>query len=326
LSQGVIVHVTRNGELAARTAPDFQAKLERRIAVYLKDPTKLVTDLSMIEAIVEPGDDRSGEQSAENDILLTYGEKMILEIVTGLTNTAYTFEDFSPKVVAKWMKFAEELPADTDPLTPEGLQALLANEDSISFAQAALLAGQAILSKTLQAIASSHPREMIDTMYMVADIGLDPNHRLKRLTTLNILNDSLVQAEFIRYILSWSVGASQHRQIQRRAIDLRLTLVNLGVPHELLTSPREELQDGFEHPISLLGDRADMLNELYPSDFYRQVVTPDNLAQYDKEAEALNTELIGNFWKFVNTRRGKRSTLYGRFLAADQAEEREGRK
>lgn len=320
LSQGVFVHQADRGKLVARTTPDFHTKLEQRTALYLQDPAKLVADLNMIGAILETGDNRRpAEQSDKEDVLSAYVAKMIFEIVNSLAGAAYSLEDFSPKVVAKWMKLAEELPADTEPLTSEGLQTLLENEDGgISFTEAALVGGQRVLSATLQAIAINHPREFIDTMYMVGDVGLDPKHRFKWLTTLNTLNDSLAHSELARYILTWSIGASQNPDIQQRAIDLRLTLKNLGIANELLTAPRATRRKGFQQPLALIGDHADILKQLYPSDFFHEVVTPETQTRYDKEMEASVERLIGEFWEFVNTRRGKRRTLYGRFLAAHE--------
>jgi hypothetical protein len=319
LSQGIFVHQADKGKLVARTTPDFHTKLEQRTAVYLQDPAKIVTDLNMIAAILEAGGDPSAEQSDKEDVLSVYGAKMIFEVVNALAGATYTLEDFSPKTVAKWMKLAEELPADTEPLTSEALQALLENEDGgISFTEAALVGGQRVLSATLQAIAINHPREFIDKMYMVSDVGLDPKHRFKWLTTLNTLNDSLAHSELARYILTWSMGASQNPDIQQRALDLRLTLKNLGISNELLIAPRTTRRKGFQQPLRMLGDHADILKQLYPSDFFHEVVTPETQIQYDKEMEASVEQLIGEFWEFVNTRRGKRKTLYGRFLAAHE--------
>ena len=332
ISDEVVIYETSEGRPAVRETPALHEKLATRVAAYLEEPSRLVIDLNLIGIIAAVEDPDIPDSDQEHDPAFVYGKALTSLIAKLTAKKTYNGAEFTPEVVAKWMDLVGELPPEAvfevsavaDAAAESEAGTLVTADDAEAVLGEELLKlgsllGLNILSGTLEKIARDRPRELVNAMYTVAEAGLDPAHHAKRKLTQTILEQCLSNNDRLAaYILNLSIGATEHPEIQDKALDLKLTLENLGTPAKMMAPARE--QEGSPFRVASYGHRRQILRQLYPSAFAHPRITGKNVLRLQAEAETLYTSLVLGFWTFVNTPSGKSSTLYGRFLAAAEEE------
>jgi len=322
LSEELVINESENG-LTVRERAKYSQKLARHVEGYLEEPAALLQDLRAGLAIMQFIGGPLGEEAAPRNPAYAMVNAVISSIAHETSVTTYGAKELTAERIAKWMEFGKTLLQGLggakvlEKFTGgQGININLENSGE-ELRGLALLTGQMVITRSLIAIADREPSRLVDSMHLVAEVGLLDQvvkDTVKQASTLSILRICLEDNEVPGLVLALSVGATHHPEIQRKAIDLQMSLSNLGVPHQLVYPGSNLAKNG---PVGIYAaDRRvrQVLRNLYPS------------ALYDPDPEvvmnhAFQSQVRGwydgwkeDFVKFARTPEGRATTLFGRLF------------
>lgn len=296
-----------SGGFVVSSRRGFQAKLAERAKGFLQEPQELVNDLKVIRLLNEGNSDTHG------GVVVAYTREIASAIDLALAASHYDLKDFSPEIVAKWFNLASD--AQTEWAINSTSQNVYLKEVTdaawVDFLERNPVVGhgQQILTNTLETVVHQYPSQLLDTMYMIAEKGLEPQDPIRRRMTLNILGACLDKELLAASILFLQTSAANDKEPQQKALDLQLTLQWLGLSDSLLGSGRPTSEAG-EH---LSDEDVSVLKKLFPYE----------LSELAKEGSRSRSKRLDNirdtstevFARWVTeTSEGNSTTIYGRFM------------
>ena len=177
------------------------------------------------------------------------------------------------------------------------------------------------MANTLKEVARQHPARLIDTMYMMAKEGMEPNSILKHRATAFLLTNCLTHESLATPLLLLSTISQNNEALRQKAIDLQQTLHLLGVPDDILGFGK----DGLEPSSARLSlDELKTLHKLFKRELNFSQST--NAKDHTLKLDELRGEYIQEFMAWTTTAEGVSDSLFSRFSAQIQIRrERRGR-
>ena len=298
--------------IAGQEKDSFPQALAGRVSEYLQDPDELANDMILLAHL--PKSSGTDEASVPTPVDRCRG--ILLTAIDDLVvKSHYRLKDFTPAIINKWLnilvdaRFAKEQRTGAQLISrsPDALPpAASANRDKTNIGSAMDAYGGEVIAQTLHEVIYIQPERFIDTLYRIAEEGLDAKDNVVADITVDLLRHCL-RSEPLAIDILLAATATRHLKMQRKAIDLRETLMKID-PYcrELLADPHD-------------ATRAARLNEeelKIIKDIYNKYFKMNNrgLSQQDKqELDQRSDDNTEQFRQWATTTEGATTTLYGRF-------------
>jgi hypothetical protein len=294
LGQGIAIYEMPDGELAAREQSTYaHDPVAQRVKTYLADPEALANDY-LLGAVI-----RKHELSdSQRQIVTAYTNRISQLVLNKLGQSRYQLEDFTAATLTKWLNVGGGVMAETP---YEDLKQLWEDDDEMAVAyNGAANRGAKVLSNSLQAIAIHHPRQLLDSMYLLAQLGLKPHKPGQRDLVLSVINDCLRREPQAGFIIEVSKGV-ESKETRFKAGDLDKTLSLFNKTARLLDNAVQN------KPSTLPETRKRVIKRLIRPTLL--VGLNGNKAAIDRLSETLHDE----FMDYVESPEGWDRTLWNRF-------------
>lgn len=313
LSRDLVISQGDDGLHAQEGRSSYQGRIAKRVRDYLLDPQEMANDL-IIAKLVD-GDAVAREQARgteQEDPSHTYTNKIMCDVLDAALKAFYGPSELSPAAVRRWTDMASRLDGS---MTSEELLAQTKVDNDAWALLMVMSTSREILSASLRKVAAEQPRKFVDALYMTAEAGLDPENRSRTHMTIRVIEESLDPEQELLggHILSASSGAINNVELRQKALDLQVTLYDLGVSGELLGVTAASGDGGDTVSITTLdGEQSKVVRRLTPS----AMVRPKDMDRETFQANLIDAyhRFLQEFWDYVSTPEGSSNTLLGRFL------------
>jgi|GEM_PF-6395369 len=311
LSKDLVVSQADDGSLATNEGnKSYQTGITKRAQQYMRDPAVMVNDLIVARLV----DEKAGGEAAPDDLSTAYTNRIMCDVLDAALKGFYTPAELSPELISGWMDIAYRLDGD---MTVEELDAASKTDVNEWALIMVMSTGREVLSTTMHKIAAEQPKKFIDGLYMIAEAGLDdPAHRTKTFTGVRIIEEVMDPKlqPLSEHILSTATGALDDVELRQKALDLQVSLYDLGVPGSMLGI--SAFSGPAEHTVTmttLTRAQAKIIRRLTPS----AMVRPKGMDQQEFQAKLISTyrDHLQAFWDYVRTPEGGANTLTGRLLS-----------
>jgi len=314
LSKDLVISESDEGVATNEGNRSYQARIAKRVQQYMLDPQEILNDL-MIAKLVD-SEAGGGNKTASKSAPLAYINRIMCDVLELMLKGSYTAAELSPEVIKRWTDLAYRL--DTD-MTPDKLEKESKTDIDTWALVTVMSTGCEVMSASMQKIAGEQPKKFVDSLYVIAEAGLDHEHPIKTHTAIRMIEMSMdprVQP-LGEHILSTASGAIDDVELRQKALDLQVVLFDLGVPGGML---------GIEASVGTPGDTVSMttltraqskvINKLKPS----AMVRPPGMDQEAFQANLVSSyhRFLKEFWDYARTPEGSVNTLTGRLLSHRQ--------
>lgn len=313
LSEELVLDESQDGPVI-KERPRYQRKLDAIVNGCLEEPEQFYQSMRAATAVLAFAAESTTSEALERSPTFLFANYVFGSVASEAIHRSYSANDLTHDKVDKWLQFAANLRNDAavQRISDHGEFYIDSSGGDEELSALALVTGERIIARSLVKIATTQPRSLIDSLYRVADTGLDPDHRLKRMATLTALKRALSDEPNVGVVLAYSVGANGHQAIQKKALDLQLTLIGFGMPSHLMYPATTINRNGILSMQTNDRKASRIVKALYPS-----VLCPNEsqLAHgnvFSNQLKDWYNTWRADFLEFAGTPEGRASTLFGR--------------